>query len=236
MSADDGKTWTQLSQYTTRPVLKPGVTGPVIAGIHVGLIERKDGSLWALGRMERLSAVALFDNKLSSNISTDGGKTWTYSVSEFPNITSGMRFTLKRLKEGPLLLCTYTDDLAHRDAAGIVTGPKKESEMVGMPFLQPDGTTKTGYGIFAALSYDDGATWPVRRLVTPVTQGGKPVYCESTDGSGGPCLLDANHAEPHGYLGSCQGADGRIHLISSRNYYVFNLAWLTQGTSWAKKP
>ena len=140
--------------------------------------------------------------------------------------------TLKRLKEGPLLLCTFTDDLAHRDAAGKVTGAKNQAEMTGMPFRQPDGTTKIGYGLVAALSYDDGATWPVRRLVTPVSAGGKTLRVQSTDG--GACLLDATHAEPHGYLASCQGADGRIHLISSRNYYVFNLAWLTQGAPYAK--
>jgi hypothetical protein len=196
------------------------------------MIERKDGSLWALGRLDRQDAAAQFADKLPISLSTDGGKTWTYSTSIFPGITSGQRMTLKRLKEGPLLLCTYTDDFAHRDAAGKVTGAKTEAEMKGMPFRQPDGTTKTGYGLVATLSYDDGATWPVRRLVTPVAYRGKSMKIQSTDG--GAWIVDANHAEPHGYLASCQGADGRIHLISSRNYYVFNLAWLTQGTPYAK--
>jgi hypothetical protein len=231
MSADDGKTWTPLSVTITRPVYQPGMTGTVIAGIHVGLIERKDGSLWALGRVDRRETAAVFDYKLPISISTDGGKTWTYSTSIFPGITSGQRMTLKRLKEGPLLLCTFTDDFAHRDAAGVVTGAKTEVEMKGMPFLQPDGTTKTGYGLVAALSYDDGATWPVRRLVTPVSAGGQPLQIQATDG--GSRTMDATHAEPNGYLASCQGPDGRIHLISSRNYYVFNLEWLKQGTSFA---
>lgn len=233
MSADDGKTWTQLSKYSTRPVYTPGGTGTVIAGIHVGLIERKDGSLFAFGRIDRPGPAALFDHKLPISISTDGGRTWTYSVSEFPGITSGMRFTLKRLKEGPLLLCTFTDDLAHHDAEGKVDRAKTEAEMTGMPFRQPDGATKTGYGLIAAVSYDDGATWPVRRLITPVVQGGKPVRCQSTDSYTERQRLDANHAEQNGYMASCQGPDGRIHLISSRNYYVFNLAWVTQGTPFA---
>ena len=103
--------------------------------------------------------------------------------------------------------------------------------MTGLQFPQPDGTTKTGYGLVAALSFDDGATWPVRRLVTPVAPGGKPMQIQTTDG--GPRPIDANHGEPNGYLASCQGPDGRIHLISSRNYYVFNLAWLTEGTPYA---
>jgi len=232
-STDDGKTWTKLSvEPNERPFFKPGISGTVIAGIHVGLIERKDGSLWALGRLDRQDAAARFNYKLPISISTDGAKTWAYSTSVFSDITSGQRMTLKRLKEGPLLLCTYTDDFAHRDASGKVTGAKTEAEMTGMQFRQADGTMKTGYGLVAALSYDDGATWPVRRLVTPVTCGGKPVEIQSTDGGG--WTIDANHAEPHGYLASCQGPDGRIHLISSRNYYVFNLAWLTQGTPYAK--
>jgi len=228
MSSDGGKTWTKLSVDDTKPIYKPGMMGTVIAGIHVGLIERKDGSLWALGRVDNLKVAAAFDYKLPISISTDGGKTWTYSVSSFPDITFGQRMTLKRLKEGPLLLCTFTDDSGHRDAAGKVTGAKTEAEMTGMPFRQTDGTTKTGYGLLAALSYDDGATWPVRRLVTPVLACGKTLHVQTTDG--GSCSLDATHAERHGYIASAQGADGRIHLISSRNSYVFNLAWLTEGT------
>ena len=231
VSADNGKTWTLLSDETTKPIYKPGGTGPCIAGIHVGLIERKDGSLWALGRVDKQDAAALFDFKLPISISADGGKTWAYSVSEFPDITSGQRLTLKRLKEGPLLLCSFTDDLAYRDSDGKVTRGKKEAERKGISFPQPDGSTKTGYGIFAALSFDDGVTWPVRRLVTPVSPGGQAVKAQGTDGS--LISLDATHAELNGYLASCQGPDGRIHLISSRNYYVFNLAWLAEGTSFA---
>ena len=231
VSADHGKTWTKLSDETTKPVYKPGGTGTCIAGIHVGLIERKDGSLWALGRVDNQTAAAAFDYKLPISISTDGGKTWTYSVSEFPGITSGQRLTLKRLKEGPLLLCTFTDDLAYRDSAGKVTRGKTEAERMGMSFPQAGGATKTGYGLFAALSFDDGVTWPVRRLVTPASPGGQAMHAQGTDG--GVISLDAAHAELNGYLASCQGSDGRIHLISSRNYYVFNLAWLTQGTPFA---
>jgi formylglycine-generating enzyme len=35
-------------------------------------------------------------------------------------------------------------------------------------------------------------------------------------------------AEPGGYLAATQTRDGRIQLLSSRNHYVFNLAWLKQ--------
>ena len=76
-------------------------------------------------------------------------------------------------------------------------------------------------GMFASLSYDEGASW-----TTPKTL---------TDGSGlsleggawtGSFTLDATHSEPKGYLAATQTPDGIIHLISSRNHYRFNLAWL----------
>ncbi len=62
----------------------------------------------------------------------------------------------------------------------------------------------------------------MRRLVSPAAAQ----EAQGTDGS--KIMLDATHAELNGYLASCQGPDGRIHLVSSRNYYVFNLSWVTQ--------
>jgi hypothetical protein len=38
--------------------------------------------------------------------------------------------------------------------------------------------------------------------------------------------MSASSAETFGYLSICQTADQLIHLISSKNHYVFNLAWL----------
>jgi hypothetical protein len=232
-SSDNGKTWTEVTNDDAKPNFMPGGTGTVIAGIHVGLIERKDGSLWAIGRFDKPAQSDKFQNKCPVSISTDGGKTWTYSMSEFAEIRTGQRLTLKRLHEGPLLLCSFTDDAARRSPTGEMLGAKPFSEMTGMAVTGPDGKTVTGYGLFAALSFDDGATWPVRKLVTPIAPGQPPF--PTPLGEGGAFLLDATHAELHGYLASCQGADGRIHLISSRQHYVFNYAWLTEGTPYAPK-
>lgn len=77
--------------------------------------------------------------------------------------------------------------------------------------------------MFAALSYDDGETWPVRRLVTP---GGPPREAGRMDNH--PFTLSDTMAEPSGYLSACQGLDGTIHLITSNNHYAFNVAWLTE--------
>jgi len=35
-------------------------------------------------------------------------------------------------------------------------------------------------------------------------------------------------AEPQGYLAVTQSRDGRAQLITSKNHYAFNLAWLKQ--------
>lgn len=78
-------------------------------------------------------------------------------------------------------------------------------------------------GLFAAVSYDEGASWPVKKRIT--------------DGSGtvldggawtGTFTLDADHGEPKGYLAATQTPDGVIHLLSSRVHYRFNLSWLEQ--------
>ena len=76
-------------------------------------------------------------------------------------------------------------------------------------------------GMFAALSYDEGETWPVRKLLT---DGSGRTY----DGGAwtGSFTMDPGHAEPKGYLACTQTPDGVIHLLSSRLHYRFNLAWL----------
>ncbi len=35
-----------------------------------------------------------------------------------------------------------------------------------------------------------------------------------------------NTADGYGYLAATQTRDGRIQLITSKNHYVFNLAWV----------
>ena len=166
VSCDGGKTWED--------------TGSTIAGIHAGIVERKDGSLMAFGRGNAI------DGHMPCSISYDGGYTWTYSATEFPPIGSGQRLVLKRLQEGPIMLCSFGEN-----------------------------------GLFVALSYDEGATWPVKKLLTDgqtrVLDGGAWT---------GTFTMDATHAEPKGYLACAQTPDGMIHLLSSRVHYRFNLKWI----------
>ncbi len=140
----------------------------------------------------------------SKSISYDRGESWTYSPSEFPHIDSGQRPVLLRLEEGPILFASFTQWEAITDAQG------RE---------QPGG------GMFAALSYDEGRTWPVKKLVSP----GGPAKNFYGHGSTGWFTLDDTHAEPAGYLAATQMPNRVIHLISSGLHYSFNLAWLRHG-------
>ncbi len=137
---------------------------------------------------------------MPKSISLDDGATWTYSASPFPPIGSGQRAVLRRLREGPLLFISFTSHSQFRDG---------------------NGHEYTGHGMFAALSEDNGQTWPVQKLLTDE----KP---RTLDGLGWTASfqMDAAHAEPKGYLTAVQTPDGIIHLISSGVHYRFNLAWL----------
>ena len=166
VSRDGGETWED--------------TGSTIAGIHAGIVERKDGSLMAFGRGNAI------DGHMPCSISYDGGYTWTYTATEFPPIGSGQRLVLKRLQEGPIMLCSFGEN-----------------------------------GLFVALSYDEGLTWPVKKLLTD----GKTRVLDGGAWTG-TFTMDATHAEPKGYLACTQTPDGMIHLLSSRVHYRFNLPWI----------
>lgn len=75
--------------------------------------------------------------------------------------------------------------------------------------------------LFGALSYDSGETWPVRHFITD----GLPDHGVNTF-DGGRVRMNADSAEPLGYLSVCQSADGVIQLISSWQHYAFNQVWL----------
>ncbi|MHC4755237.1 MAG: SUMF1/EgtB/PvdO family nonheme iron enzyme [Planctomycetota bacterium] len=164
------------------------------AGIHTPMIELRNGDLMALGRYGDIGG------KMPKSISRDMGKTWTISASIFPGIGGGRRATMLRLKEGPILFSSFA-----KKPMKMNDGNGKENECVGM---------------FAALSYDEGQSWAMIRLVS--------------DGSGRKFLsrkneyntMTATKTEGGGYLASCQSADGVIHIVSNRVEYAFNLQWL----------
>ena len=194
ISHDNGQTWMDPGEGKPQPHFEKGASGAWIAGIHAGIVELSDGRIMALGRNDPI------DECMPRSISSDGGQTWTYSSSPFPPIYSGQRLTLLRLAEGPIFLSSFAKQLTIRDSAG---------------------NERSMSGLFAALSYDDGETWPVRRLITDDAPDHTVNTMDANRFTMGP-----NTAEPRGYCSVCQTPDGVIQLISSKLHYAFNLAWL----------
>jgi sulfatase modifying factor 1 len=172
-----------------------------IAGIHAGLVQLKDGRLMALGRCGGSY------ERMPMSISADLGRSWEYSSSPFPPVASGQRIVLMRLREGPILLCSF---------AGFRRDP------VPMPIRDASGRERHVTGLYAGVSMDEGRTWPHVRLVSDDGPGREVATMD-----GQPFTMGFDSAEPLGYLSGCQADNGVIHLISSRQHYSFNLAWLT---------
>ncbi|MAG13256.1 MAG: glycoside hydrolase [Spirochaetales bacterium] len=193
LSNDGGNTWNDA--------------GGTIAGIHASAAELGDGRLLAFGRGDEING------SMAMSISADRGKSWTYSASPFPPIRGGQRLILKRLKgvceEGsdPLLFISFANEPLESENA--------------YPIIDMKGERRPVSGMYSALSFDDGATWPFGRLISD----DEPTRTiEALDGM--PCTMGPNTAEINGYLTACQSADGMVQLISSTNHYVFNLEWL----------
>jgi len=152
------------------------------------------------GRLMALGRGDTIKNRMPRSISCDMGKTWQYCPSDFQPINWGQRAVLLRLKEGPLFFAAFCHDMMIKDVSGNlrpVTGP------------------------FAAISLDEGNTWCRRRLITDDGPGREVATMD-----GHLITMNGRNAEPVGYLTVCQGTNGVIHLLSSRQHYAFNLAWI----------
>ena len=195
VSRDNGLTWESRGRDRRgADDVSPGKSGPCIAGIHGPVVELNDGRLMAFGRLSPEDAAQRkFNLRMPVSYSKDLGETWEWQTSEFPVVSNTQRPVLLRLKEGPILLCSFTDQ---------ARTPAKERQ--GMVFKSKNGEYK-GVGLYAAVSYDEGKTWPDRRLI-------------AADGK--------TNADINGYLAITQSRDDRIQLITSQNHYVFNLAWV----------
>ena len=214
LSRDGGLHWSNPADETLETTFAEGERGNRIAGIHAGVVPLKDGRLFALGRDDNI------DGRMPVSISEDQGRSWHYAASEFPPLAMGQRLVLMRLREGPILLVSFTDPSSILDAQdgdeGLNAGP------TGMVMRNGAGEETRVYGMFAALSYDEGRTWPVKRLVAPA-EGQREMNGGAWTGE---FTLSPISAETKGYLAATQSPDGIIHLISSRLHYRFNLSWI----------
>jgi formylglycine-generating enzyme required for sulfatase activity len=197
-SGDGGETWSVRT------------SAPGLPGIHIASEELSDGRILAFSR----DRGATFGT-MPRSVSADQGKTWTSGPSEFPWLTFRQRPVLLRLEHSdpaldpqgrgrkPLLLVSIAiEGIAGRDA---------------------NGKDATIHGTFAALSWDEGETWPIKRVLSHVRSGGRTYVMAPWDQS---FTLDATHGQPQAYWEATQTPDGIVHLSDGRLLYAFNLAWL----------
>jgi len=168
--------------------------GGAIGGNHPGVTQLEDGRLYAFTRD------VVTEGSMPYVISNDNGKTWDYKPSDFPPIHGGQRLVLLRLRQGPLFFASLADR--------------------GITITDADGAQRSVRGLFAAVSTDQGRTWPYKRLVT---DDGPGRGVGSTNGY--VFTMSRRTGEHLGYFAVCQSTNGLIHLISSRQHYTFNLKW-----------
>ena len=155
------------------------------------LVSKDDGKTWKVtqGDMRKSAAgkyvihPAIFErndgaivtylrgpNPMPNAITKDLGDTFTVEETKFPGISSGMKTAVLKLQSGAILLCSID----------------RTKELVGG-------------GTFAAISLDDGKTWP---------------HIKKIEGAGG-------------YMALAQGANGVIYLNGTQlNVVAFNEAWV----------
>lgn len=235
---DYGKGEKEPLYYTGKQPEDLGSVMGNICGIHAGVVEvypeaNEPPRLLALGRADPTWVKALWkadrshykEGHMPVSRSDQAGINWSYALTGLPAIGSGQRLGLIRLTDkltsgrSPLLLVSFTG-LRNRDRNE--NNPAENTNLgPAMAFIDNDGHQIEYRGLYAALSYDEGQTWPVRKPLTPAD--GK-----TYDGGAwtGRFIATKTQGEPAGYVTLTQTPDGTIHLLTSRLYYSFNLHWL----------
>ncbi|HEY3837877.1 MAG TPA: SUMF1/EgtB/PvdO family nonheme iron enzyme [Bryobacteraceae bacterium] len=169
----------------------------------------------------------------SIHISRDNGKTWSDPGGDIRGIHGGVT----QLKDGRLMAFGRGLPIDGHMPKSLSTDMGRTWSYGASPFPPIGGGQRLVLmrlregpiflasfgpdGLFATVSDDEGETWPIRRLVTDDAPAHQVMGIDNH-----PFTMSPTHAEPNGYLSVCQGLDGVIHLISSRQHYAFNLAWI----------
>jgi sulfatase modifying factor 1 len=218
ISRDNGESWEMPADGRREDMPEGAASGSRIAGIHAAFVQLGDGTLLAVGRGRNINGHAPFSRSINM------GYTWTYSESPFPALGGGQRANLLRLQEGPILFVGFTDRIQRMGTFELGKERTREITNEGMLIKDAAGVERRVHGMFAALSFDDGNTWPIRKLITP----GEQVRDLYGHGWTKRFSIDEDTAEPLGYLSSTQDSRGNIHVISSGLHYEFNLPWLME--------
>jgi sulfatase modifying factor 1 len=188
ISRDNGLSW------------KPPGPAAYMSGISQFVV-LKNGSLLALGRGGSNFPTSACP-WLTRSISHNHGLTWEHSWYKglWP-LGGGKRHVFFRLREGPLLLISFTG---------------------GSNVTTVSGRTRRFSGLYAATSTDEGASFQIHKPL--VNEAWPPTQLNAMDKI--PFTMTNATAEPRGYTSARQTADGMIHVATSRNSYHFNLEWL----------
>jgi len=198
LSNDGGKSW---SMHT----LKDGPPGN-----HANGVELKDGRLMTFSRDKGRTLGCL-----PKSLSSDHGRTFTYHKTEFRGIGTVMRLALIRLEHSNLDLDPKA--LGRKPILLVSIAPD------GMPGKDANGNDATIHGTYAAVSWDEGETWPLKRVMSDLRRGSEKYMAGPWNKE---ITLDATHGQDKSYWATTQTPDGIVHLSDSRLYYAFNLAWL----------
>ncbi len=217
VSPDNGTSWERRGHSSNTP------GNERIAGIHAAVEEIADQNgdgipdLVAFARDKGV----YFDGKAPKSFSTDGGHTWQRSASDFPSIGTGCRMAITRLR--------YSAD--HPLHPG-----KKPLLFIGFAaegFPARDGEGRLGSitGLYAALSFDEGKTWPeaYRRVISNL-QSTESQEVEVAAWQR-PQTLTKTAGQESGYMSLSQTPDGMIFLTDGKLVYNFNMAWLMEGVT-----
>jgi formylglycine-generating enzyme len=212
VSDDGGETWHRRGHSSDTP------PNERIAGLHAAVIEIEDVNgdnqpdLLAIARDKGL----YFNGRAPQSISTDGGYTWKRSPSVFPSISSGERFMLLRLEYSsgysgaagstPILFIGFASD--------------------GFRAKNGEGNIEAIEGLFAAVSFDEGKTWPENyRRVLSNLQGNEKLQVHTAPWQRIEAI-SKNVGQSGGYMTATQTPDGDIFVTDGNIIYTFNLAWI----------
>ena len=214
VSTDNGQSWERRGYSGATP------DSLRIAGGHAVVVEIEDVNgdgkrdLMAIAR----DGGAYYSGKAPESISVDGGNTWKRSPSVFPSVSTGQRMTMLRLRYSGL-------------PAGIRgTKPILFTGFADDSIRARDGEGKMNYikGLYAALSFDEGKTWPeqyrkvISNLKGPDTLNLPIAPWQRT------ASLSETRGQNEGYMSSGQTPDGTIYLTDGKIVYSFNLKWLME--------
>jgi len=201
LSSDGGRTWIMNT-------LKDGPPGN-----HTNGVELDDGRIMTFSRDKGRTLGCL-----PKSLSSDKGRTFTYHKTGFPGIGTVQRLVLMRLE--------YSNPALDPDGLGRKPILLVSIASDGMKGKDANGNITMIYGSYAALSWDQGETWPVNRVISNVKSGSEKYMAGPWNRE---ISLDATHGQNKSYWAATQTPDGIIHLNDSRLDYAFNLAWLKNG-------